>query len=128
MTEWEDKRVHEKEIAVLMWKNISDSIRSGTIRDIYGVDEFKIKWCKKHGVEWKAECYLCEHYYCHVPDGRNCPLYLMYGGDCSSGRNNPYYKLTNAHEEYSDDELGSFADIAECIAECINEEKKCVSD
>lgn len=102
----------EVELAVGMWCDIRENLDN--IRDLA---DYKSKWCKKHGVLWRGDCYLCEKY---KKNCRKCPL-----GSCLTMDD---YSTYNRISLYCSKRIGSernaLADCNEIISILLMEKHK----
>ena len=80
----------ERKLAIKMWQEIVKHLKKKKIAaqfKIYkkfDVMSYKEKFCKKHGLKWRSNCYFCQYFKTCI----DCPL-----KNCLS----EYYAVVNEH-------------------------------
>lgn len=49
----------QRRLAIQMWQEIVDKCRTS---DDFNLDDYKADFCKKHGLNWFANCYFCNYF------------------------------------------------------------------
>ena len=57
----------QRRLAVQMWQEIVDKCKAG---DDFYLAVYKADFCKKHGLDWCADCYFCNYF----DSCSKCPL------------------------------------------------------
>ena len=49
----------QRRLAIQMWQEIVDKCRTS---DDFNLADYKADFCKKHGLNWFANCYFCNYF------------------------------------------------------------------
>lgn len=90
----------ERRLAVQMWREIAECIRSGNIKFISDIVNYKRDFCVRHCLDWPFNCYMCKYHKQNFMNGSRkpfgcfgCLLYERCGFVNCSERGNPYSEL-----------------------------------